>query len=174
MVKPLILSFLFLCINLNAGQPTVIEKAFQEPGAAIFNPPQGWKIADTEALSKHVKVMVVGSGENTFPPSINLSTETFDGTVKDYLKIVKDINTSQGSEWKNLGKIRTQAGNASLSQVETTTEWGAVKMMHVIIKKNGVIYILTAAALKDEFPSFYQTFFKTMKSLRINEAAPAT
>ncbi len=164
MIKPFILSFLLLTLNLNANNPESLE----EPGSAQFTPPKGWRIADSKALPEHVRVMVVGSGGHTFPPSINLSTETFSGTVSDYLKIVKEINASQGSEWKNLGKIRTQAGDGSLSQVETVTQWGPVKMMHVIIKHDDTIYILTAAALKNEFPKFYQEFFKSLKSIKIN------
>ncbi|NGX42551.1 MAG: hypothetical protein K940chlam7_00831 [Chlamydiae bacterium] len=141
----------------------------QEPGAIVFSPPQRWHLADPEALPPSVKLMVVGKGNYEFPPSINLSTEEFEGTVKDYLKIVKEINSSQGSDWKDLGVIRTKAGEASLSQADVVTEWGGVRMMHVIISRNGMIYILTAAALKEEFPKFYKTFFESLRSLRINK-----
>ncbi len=146
------------------------DKIAREPGAVVFNPPKGWKIADSEALPEQVRLMVVGKGSKEFPPSINLSTEEFDGSMQDYLKIVKEINASQGSEWKDLGKIRTQAGEASLSQADAVTEWGPIRMMHVILEKGGVIYILTAAALKDEFPKFYKIFFDSLKSLKITEA----
>lgn len=147
------------------------QKIAEEPGAVVFTPPKGWRLADAKALPTHVKIMVVGQGAYELPPSINLSTEEFDGTLKDYLRIVKEINRSQGSEWKDLGNIRTQAGDASLSQAEASTEWGSVRMMHVILAKNGMIYILTAAALKPEFPKFYKTFFESLRSLRINKDA---
>lgn len=140
-----------------------------EPGAILFNPPDGWHVADPKALPPSVKLMVVGQGSQIFPPSINLGSERFTGTLKDYLETVKAINDSQGAEWKDLGNINTQAGNASLSQVDTKTEWGEVRMMHVILIKNEVAYILTAAALKDEFPKFYKEFFKSMRSLRFNK-----
>jgi hypothetical protein len=39
--------------------------------------------------------------------------------------------------------------------------------MHVILLKNGTIYIMTASALKSEFSLYYQDFFKSMRSLRI-------
>jgi hypothetical protein len=48
------------------------------------------------------------------------------------------------------------------------TQWGRVKMMHVILLKKGVIYILTAAALLEEFPKFYKDFFNSLRSLRVN------
>ncbi len=149
--------------------PEEFQRIAQEPGAVIFSPPKGWKMADPQALPAHVKAMVVGAGINEFPPSINLSVEVFEGTVRDYLRIVKDINHSQGSEWKDLGTIRTQAGEASLSQADALTEWGSVRMMHVILARKGMIYILTAAALKTEFPQFYKIFFESLRSLRINK-----
>jgi len=145
------------------------QRISQEPGAIVFNPPKGWYLADPNALPPHVRVMVVGKGSYEFPPSINLSTEEFEGTIKEYLRIVKEINHSQGSEWKDLGTIRTAAGKGSLSQADAITEWGPIRMMHVILPRNGMIYILTAAALRDEFPRFYKTFFESLRSLRINQ-----
>lgn len=144
-------------------------EAAQEPGAVIFNPPENWHLADPQALPPSVKIMVVGQSGSDFPPSINLGTEKFGGSLKDYLKTIKAINDSQGSEWKDLGTIRTQAGTASLSQVDAKTEWGEVRMMHVILLRDGMAYILTAAALKDEFSKFYKDFFKSMRSLRFNK-----
>lgn len=144
------------------------QRISKEPGAVVFSPPKGWYLADSNALPPHVTVMVVGKGSYEFPPSINLSTEEFEGTIKDYLRIVKEINLSQGSEWKDLGTIRTQAGEASLSQADAMTEWGPIRMMHAIISRNGIIYILTAAALKNDFPTYYKTFFESLRSLRIN------
>ncbi len=105
------------------------------------------------------------------PPSMNLGTETFDGTLKDYLKIVKNVNDARHAEWKELGTIRTEAGNASLSQADIKTEWGDVRMMHVIMLHDGTVYILTAAALKEEFPNFYKDFFKSMTTLKIQRTS---
>lgn len=141
----------------------------QEPGAVIFNPPDNWHLADPQALPPSVKIMVVGQSSTDFPPSINLGTEKYNGTLKEYLKMIKSINDAQGAEWKDLGTIRTQAGTASLSQVDAKTEWGEVRMMHVILLKEGTAYILTAAALKEDFSKFYKDFFKSMRSLRFNK-----
>lgn len=151
------------------ADPQSFEHISQEPGAVLFTPPKGWQIADETQLPDHVRFMVAGKSKFDFPPSINLSTEEYGGTLQEYLAIVKEINASQGAEWKNLGTIKTEAGAASLSQADARTEWGQVRMMHVILLKNGTIYILTAAALKKEFPSFYQTFFKSLKSLKVND-----
>lgn len=148
---------------------TAVEKKENE-AVVLFTPPSGWFIGDQKALPASVKVMVVGKGQSAFPPSMNLSTQTYEGTLKQYLKIVKSINDSQGYEWKDLGTIKTEAGIASLSQVDTRNEWGVVRQMHVILLKNGNIYILTAAALKDEFPKFYKEFFDAFHTLRVNQS----
>lgn len=77
------------------------------------------------------------------------------------------MNAAKGYEWKDLGTIQTQAGTGNLSQADTKTQWGNVRLMHVILIKNGNIYILTASALKEEFSIFYNEFFAAMRSLRI-------
>lgn len=139
----------------------------ESDGLVYFTPPAGWQLADSALLPPHVKVMVVGKGPSTFPPSMNLSMEPYKGTLKQYLKTIKNMNDAQGYEWKDLGTIRTEAGNASLSQVDTKSQWGDLRLMHVILLKNNTIYILTASALKDEFSIFYKDFFASMRSLRV-------
>lgn len=133
-----------------------------------FRHPEGWRMADPKVLPKSVKVMVIGKGDHNFPPSINFGTDQTTATLKEYLKNIKEINVSQGAEWKDLGTIRTDAGEASLSQVDSKTEWGDMRMMHVILIRNNQAYILTAAALKEEFPKHYKEFFNSMRSLNIS------
>jgi hypothetical protein len=145
-----------------------IQSALTQPGSVSFTPPAGWKIADPKALSPYVKIMVVGKGEKEFPPSINLAIDPFKGSLKEYLKIVKRYNDSQKAEWKDLGTIMTGAGEASLSQVDTKTKWGVEREMQLIFIRDGSAYILTAAALKDEFANHYNEFFAALKSVRIN------
>jgi hypothetical protein len=137
----------------------------EPPQAIMFSPPKNWQYVSADQLSEKVKVMVVGKSRKGYPPSINLGVEEYKGTLKDYLKLVKRINDEHGGEWKDLGMIRTPAGNASLSQLDTRTEWGWVRMMHVILVKDGAVYILTTASLRDEFASNYNDFFNTMRSL---------
>lgn len=145
----------------------LFQTAFAENMEATFVPPADWKSADPASLPKQVKALVIGKGDHEMPPSINLGYEVYPGTLKDYLKIVKEFNQSQGDPWKDLGTIETKSGPASLSQADVKTKWGQVRQMHVILLKNGVIYILTAAALQEEFPKFYPAFFESLKSLQI-------
>lgn len=139
--------------------------------ALMFTPPEGWLSADPKELPPRVKVMVVGNTKSYYPPSINLTTEEYKGSLKEYLKIVKAINESQNAEWKNLGTIHTEAGRGNLSQVDMETAHGTIRLMHVILAKDEQVYILTAAALKDEFPRFYSSFFQSMQSLRFGDIA---
>ncbi len=158
--------------NSSDNEPPVsqVQPPSKPPLSVQFTPPPGWATADASALPPRVKTMVVGKGKGNFPPSINLGMEKYQGTLKQYLKIIKAINDSQGSQWKDLGAIRTEAGDASLSQVDTKSEWGELRMMHVILLKDGIIYILTAAAKKEEFPEHYKAFFDSLRSLRFNNA----
>lgn len=137
---------------------------------ASFDIPEGWQYADEKVLPKNVKLMVVGKGSKEMPPSINLGYEEFNGTLKDYLKIVKEFNQSQGDPWRDLGTIQTKAGPASLSQLEMKSQWGNLKMMHLILKKDSVIYILTASSLKDEFSKYYPIFFKALQSFQVKDS----
>lgn len=144
-------------------------KAKDAPGAIMFTPPQGWRLVDPKDLPGTIKAMVIGKGQGTVPPTISLGTERFQGTLKEYLKKVKSINDSHGDEWKDLGTIQTEAGPASLSQVDIKTQWGIVRAMHVILVRDGNTYILTTSSPKEEFSQFYPEFFKVMRSLRMNK-----
>ncbi len=163
---PIILSLCCVAAFVNADP--VPEKV----KALMFTPPEGWGYADPGKLPPSVKVMVLGKSGGRFPPSINLGTEPYTGTLKEYLRIVKAINDSQNSEWKSLGSIHTKAGRASLSQVDMSTSWGPVRLMHVILVREGTAYIMTSAAARDEFPRFYKQFFNSMRSLRFDEVSP--
>lgn len=172
--------FLTLCIaittslygnsRLSNDEEKAILKNFTQlagqEGTLIFTPPNGWHLADPKALPKSVHVMVVGSSSGNFPPSINLGSEEFSGTLQEYLIRVKAINKSQGSTWKDLGKIKTEAGEGSLSQVNKKTAFGEIKLMHVILKRDHTIYIMTASALKGEFSNYYSQFFEAFRSLK--------
>ncbi len=142
----------------------------EEPGSVSFLPPEGWHLADPKSLPSHVKIMVVGKGSSTFPPSINLATDEFKGSLKEYLKVVHAINKKLGADAKDLGQIATLAGEARLLQIDTPTAWGTERQMQVILVKNGMAYILTASALEKEFSRFYPQFFQSLKSLKINIA----
>lgn len=150
------------------NEPSSLD--MNSPGAVFFIPPKGWRQGLPDSPQGAVKLIVVGQGKGALPPSINLAVEPFAGSLNDYLKIVKAKNAAKGLDWKDLGKIKTKAGEGSLSELDTTLQWGNVRMLHTILVKNGHAYIVTAAALRDEFPSFYKEFFEAMQSLQINDS----
>jgi hypothetical protein len=144
----------------------------QEEYIVSFTPPAGWYLADLSSLATtHVKVMVRGQSGSYWPPSMNLSWESFAGTLKDYLKLVKNRNQMKGEEWKDLGSIQTEAGLASLSQVDHQMPWGEMRFMHAILVKDEKAYIITASAPTQDFRLFYKDFFTSMRSLRISRDA---
>lgn len=140
----------------------------QEPGGVMFTPPANWKLADPKVLTPHIKLMVIGEISGYYPPSINLASDPFKGTLKEYLKGVKQYNQSIGADWKDLGTLKTEAGEASLSQVDTPTKWGVERQMQAIFLKDSTAWIVTCSALKADFAKCYKIFFGAMKSLRIN------
>lgn len=148
--------FLLLCSALSA-----------EPQGILFDPPAGWKMADSAQLPRYVEAMVVGESNSNYPPSINVSVEDFAGTLKDYLKIVKKINEAQNSAWKRMGTIETQAGQADLSTVDIQTSWGPVRLVHVILVRDGKAIILTGATKREEFVALYPIMLKSMRTLKV-------
>lgn len=146
-----------------------LQKTLHEPGSIAFSPPMEWRLADPKTLPKFVKMMVVGESSNEYPPSINLGFDPYKGTKKSYLKMIKEINDSQGAHYTDLGSIKTEAGDANLVQVDTKTKWGVERQMQVIFFEKDCAWILTCSSLKDEFSKHYKTFFDAMKSLRKNK-----
>lgn len=189
------LALLLLSSPLYSGTPQdnqqTIQSRFKDEETKseemiYFTPPLGWYVVTPEMvaesaeksplvskfaqqLPKSVRFMVVGKGQGIFPPNMNLTTQYYAGTLKEYLKMIKAINDSQGYDWKDLGTIKTPSGNASISQVDNKTEWGSVRYMRLILLKDKTIYMLTASAIASEFSQYYNEFFKSMKSLTVNK-----
>lgn len=146
----------------------ILDKVKDVPGAVTFVPPEGWVPVDSKELTGNIKIKYIGKGNGSIAPAITLMVKPFSGTLKDYLKKVKAINDSHGDEWKDLGLIKTDAGKGSLSQLDMKTQWGYIRIMHLILIKDGNVYVLTASAPKEEFGRFYAQFFTALRSLKIN------
>ncbi|MDP1879688.1 MAG: hypothetical protein Q8K60_01950, partial [Parachlamydiaceae bacterium] len=132
-------SLLFLFPNLYA-QPNSNEIAPESEEMIFFKPPEGWSMLPHDEKYPSIKILVAGKAKASIPPTINLSTEPYSNSLKDYLKIVKNKNASKGNEWKDLGTIKTQTGMGSLSQVDSIDKSGIpMRHMHVILLKNGKI-----------------------------------
>lgn len=132
-----------------------------------FAPPSGWGLADQKLLPEKVKVMVIGPTQSHYPPSINLGYEPYLGTMDQYLVTVKKINQTLKAEYRDLGNLETKAGLGRLCQIDTPSEWGDVRMLHLFLIHDKTMIVLTTAALKSEFALYYQDFFNSLKSLQI-------
>lgn len=146
----------FTCLAcLEAGEPR-----------AFFKPPREWSPATPE--SPHVKALFLEKSRSSFPASVNLATEPVTLTLKEYLKVVQELYRSKpGVVWREIGKIETRAGEAALTEIETQNQWGTVKMVQMLFLKEGLVHIVTTAALKNEYSKHYQEFYKIFKSFNV-------
>jgi len=141
----------------------------KEPGACHFNPPEGWEYLDTSPLSPLVKIMVRGKGGQSMPPSLNLAVEETDLTLDDYVKAIKQLHQfDRQSRWSILGKINT-GREVVITQLDTKTKWGEARILQAILVHEGIAYVLTATAHKDEFTKFSGDFLKAIRSFTVNK-----
>ncbi len=150
---------------------TSIEKAAESTSDSLcyFTPPQGWEIADPRSLSSRVKIAFLKNTGKGFCPSINLAVEETSVSLNDYLKAVRAIHEQdRNNHWRALGKVKTAAGLAQLTEIDSTTEWGPIRILQLIFIKEGQAYVLTAAALKEEFSNYYKEFQSAFRSLTLS------
>lgn len=148
-----------------------VEKAAESMASSLcfFTPPQGWEIADPRSLSPKVKIAFLKNTGKGFCPSINLAIEETSASLNEYLKAVKSIHEQDRSNhWRALGKVRTAAGLAQLTEIDGTTEWGPIRMLQLILIKEGHAYVLTAAVLKEEFANFYKEIQSAFRSMTLS------
>lgn len=135
---------------------------------SYFMPPKEWELADPKQLSPRVKMGFIGSTKKELRPSVNLAVEPVNVTIGEYVAAVKKIHESDpNNRWRDLGKFSTAAGEGRLTELESKSEWGNVRLLQLIVIKNKVAYIITASALKEEFSSFYQDFQTAFRTFTI-------
>jgi len=164
------LSIFFSITALEADDRSFIPKQFAIPSGlyCFFLPPKGWDIADPKLLSPHVQIGFFTKGKKEISPSLNLAVEETSLSLADYLKAVKAIHESDPStRWRQLGKIQVLAGLAQLTEIDTQTEVGPMRILQMILVRDGKAYILTAGALKEEFAEHYQDFQKSFRSFQV-------
>lgn len=162
-------TFLLACIliiNSFADEPA---SPAPQASQCYFIPPKNWDLADPKLMSGRVKIGFLGKNKKGFSPSLNLAVEENIGvSIGEYLKIVKKLHEEDHQNtWRELGKVRTNAGPARLTQIDSQTEFGAVRILQLILLKEDTAYILTAAALKEEFAELYQDIQTAFRSITI-------
>ena len=130
-----------------------------------FVPPKGWKMIEPSQLSSTTLIAFVAPSHEPFRASINLGSEKTNVSLQDYIEAVKKrFSSKREHEWKSLGYIKTQAGNAHLSSVETKHGFGQTTSLQAILSIDNTIYVMTALSLKEDFSSYYPVFLKTFES----------
>lgn len=145
-------------------------KIAEEPGACHFIPPEGWEYLDPKALPPLVKVMLRGKGSHEMPPSINLAIEETSLSQDEYINAIKELHQfDRRSSWRAIGKINTMGREVVVTQIDAKTKWGDAKMLQAILLHEGIAYVLTANAHKDEFAQFSSHFLKSIRSFTVNK-----
>lgn len=128
-------------------------------------PPEGWENAPIESLSPRIQAAFVLKKWQRFRPSINLSVEPLSASLEEYVQAVRHLHEQHPStRWRYLGSMDTGAGLGALTELDMTTEWGDVRMLQLLIVREGNAYTVTGAALKSDFPKYYKIFHKTLKN----------
>jgi hypothetical protein len=138
-----------------------------------FKPPKNWVLADPSTLSPLVKVGFLApnkAGKIGLRPSLNLAEEPIDCSLQEYLEIVKKIHTtSRHKEWSHLGTFTTPAGPAALTQIDQLSSSGPMRLLQLILIRDKVAYIMTAASLKNDFFVHLPVFHDVFRSLHISD-----
>ncbi|MBY0530019.1 MAG: hypothetical protein K2P51_07490 [Rhabdochlamydiaceae bacterium] len=172
LIKAVFLALLFFSACLPSLKAESHEQASEQRPAyfCYFLPPKGWDIVDPRTLSPRVQISFFKKKSEGFCPSINLAIEHVDISQSEYLKAVKNIQEAdRANRWRHLGKVHTTCGVAELTEIDTQSDWGPVRMLQLILVKHGNAYVLTAAALKKEIPQLYREFQTAFRSLQITE-----
>jgi len=60
-----------------------------------------------------------------------------------------------------------QVGEGRLTEITTPSPWGEIKMLQALFVEGNTAYIITGAALKQEFAKFQSDFLNTFRSLSL-------
>lgn len=142
----------------------------QEPGACHFVPPAGWEYIDPAALPPLVKIMVRGkSSINSLPPSLNLAVEETSLNQSEYLDAIKQMHQyDRLNRWTSMGCIKAGGRDVAITQLDTKTKLGEARLIQAILVHEGIAYVLTATASKEEFAKFAPLFSKAIRSFTVN------
>lgn len=137
---------------------------------ALFNPPRTWQSAQPKKPSDFVQIAFVSKESFSFRPSINIAMEEIDVSLKEYVKAVKEIHSREsGTKWRDLGKFSMKGGVGRLTEMTSQTPFGETKILQAILVREKRAYLLTASALKKDFPSLQKEILSSLQSLALYE-----
>lgn len=137
---------------------------------SFFVPPSGWDLVDPSLLSSTVKVGFVGPSKTALRPSINFVEEPTSLSLSEYMQAVRSLHVAdRANRWRILGPLHTSAGKAVLTEIDTETPLGKVRLLQSILVKDGIAYILTGAMARGSFGLLQKEFIDSFRSLSITE-----
>ncbi|MCH9627059.1 MAG: hypothetical protein S4CHLAM2_06930 [Chlamydiales bacterium] len=132
--------------------------------------PKGWEcINDPDQLPQKVCRLYVGTGKSQFSPSINIACEETTMLSDEYLALAKSYHEGEGdTRCRPLGKVKTQAGQADLLQIDRSTQWGNVRFLQAVVVRDHTAYVITATCLQQEFASLSPQLLKSIQSFELH------
>ncbi len=175
MIKVFVFAALLFCSLFGrvayAGEESQPAVSIEKYDHGFFIPPKEWDIVPPEHLSSKVVIGFVGKASKSgFRPSINLAIEPVRVTLSEYIKVLKNLyEVDRENRWRALGSVKTRSGKGRLTEIDTKTELGPVRILQMIFIKDSHAYILTAAAHKESFATLYKEFLASFRSLTVTE-----
>jgi hypothetical protein len=132
-----------------------------------FIPPSEWEAMHPSLLKGCTEIGFIGKGDGDLLPSVNLAIEEgVNIPLAAYVAAVKKIHEANpNKKWRDLGKTTLPGGVAELTEIEEKIPQGDLRMFQLLLLRKGAAYIITASALKEEFPKFSQAFQKSLRSI---------
>jgi hypothetical protein len=154
--------------NLGYARGLLMHPLFFLALLPLFIPPSNWECKKPKDLSSYVQVGFIGKGSSSFHPSINFAKESVTVSLKEYVKAVKKIHSTEPqTSWRDLGKFKMKAGEGRLTEITTASPYGNIKMLQALFVQDATAYILTGAALAKEFAQFQNEFLSTFRSFSL-------
>ncbi len=134
----------------------------------FFIPPKDWVLSNPKTYTKYIKVAFSKNQKAIYRPTINLSIQQTDLSLDEYSAEAKKIHEKEpNTTYKILDKIDLKSGQATLSEIFKNTHSIDYKILQMILIKDKVAYILTAACKKEEITTYYPIFLESFKSFEL-------
>lgn len=141
---------------------------FSNEKIPFFIPPKDWALTNPKAYTKYIKVAFTKNDKSICRPSINLSIQETDLSLDEYTQEAKKAHEiDNGVTYKILGNMFLKDGKATLSEVVKTIHSIDYKILQMILVKDKVAYILTAACKKEDVINYYPIFIDSFKSFEL-------
>lgn len=146
----------------------LFSSLFSKEPFYYFIPPKNWDVVDPSKLKPMFKIAFVEHSNKTFKPSLNLGIQKIDVSLTTYLEGAKKQHLlNRNKKWSELGYVKTTAGDAHISQIDEKNTIGDIRSMQCILVKEGLAFVITAVALREDFINYHNDFLKAFESFTI-------